>query len=286
MRLRAISAKESTRRHVLAVAGLAVTTGLAGCQDEGDGDDSGATEREEGADGSDGSGGGDDGETAPESLAPPEGTSESGIDDTAALVDATRQALTENGYDLEQELVNTAGGEETLSVTQQRRSSLASERRLFVFDASTETNRIYIEGRTQYVRGTSNGETIVESRELERDFAGTHPPEMLNDGESLGGILRIGTYVPTETVQRNGRRLLRFELDSADESGISGRVTEATGSVFVDTESVVHEANMSLEIEDNDGQIVTVAQSFVVHQLGEISVERPDWVDETDWSEG
>lgn len=271
---------ERTRRHVLAAVALAVTTGLAGCQggdDDGEGDDSMAAD---GADGSDDSGGG----PTPAPLDPPDGTSESGIDDVASLIDVTREALSENSYDLEQGLVNTADGEETLNVTQQRRSSLSSERRLFVFDASTETNRIYIEGRTQYVRSTSDGETTVDSREFERDFSETHPPEMLDSGESLGGILRAGTYVPTETVQRNGQRLLRFELDSADESEISGRVTEATGSVFVDAESVVYEANLSLEIED-DSQTVTVDQSFVVHQLGETSVERPDWVDETDWSE-
>jgi hypothetical protein len=261
------TARVSTRRAILATAGVAVSTTLAGCQGDGsDGNDSAAEDTED-----------DGGEPAP--LDPPTGTSEDGIDDTAALVDATREALTENGYALEQELVNTADGEQTLGVTQRRRSNLEAERRLLVFDAASETNRLYIENGTQHVQATANGETTTRSNEFQDDFAETHPPEMLDGGESLGGILRTGTYVPSETVRRNGRRLLRFDLDAPDESSVSGTVTDASGTVFVDGESVVHDASRHLEIEDEDGRTVTVDQSFLITQLGDVTVERPEWVE-------
>jgi hypothetical protein len=275
-----LTGRENTRRQVLATVGLAVTAGFAGCQ---------GTDGSDGGDGSDGDDGSDDdepsnaendgGDGEPEPLDPPAGTSEEGIEDTTALVDATREALTENGYALEQELINTADGEQTLTVTQRRRSSLESERRLFVFDASSETNHIYIADGTQYVRSTAEEETTTRSREYQRDFAETHPPEMLDGGESLGGILRTGSFAPAETVTREGRRLLRFDLDSADESNVSGTVTEATGTVFVDADGVVHDASRYLEIE-GDEQTVTIEQSFVITQLGEVTVARPDWVDE------
>lgn len=276
-----VSGEKTTRRRMLATAGFAVTTWFAGCQET---DSEGADE----SDSTDGNGD-SDGEQAsnpenesggePAPLDPPTGTSETGIEDVTALVDATRDALTEADYALEQELVNTADGEQTVNVTQQRRSSLEAKRRLLVFDASAETNYIYVEDGTRYIRSTADGETTTRSDEFQNDFAETHPPEMLDGGESLGGILRTGTYVSAETVRRDGRRLLRFDLDSVDSSTVSGTVTESTGTVFVDADSVVHDASRSLEIEE-ENQTVTIEQSFGIAQLGEVSVERPDWVAE------
>ncbi|AGB33110.1 hypothetical protein C488_16117 [Natrinema pellirubrum DSM 15624] len=247
-----------TRRRFLTATSVAFAAGLAGCQDTTDAGDP------------------DTNDGASSSLEPPTGTSEDGIDDPTALVDATQEALSANDYALEQELVNAVDGEESLAVTQRRRSSLEDERRLFVFDAQSETNRRYIEGDTVYSRWTSDGETTVGSSEARRAFAETHPPELLGGSESLGGIVETGTYTPGETARRNDRRVLRFDLESADESAVSGTVTEATGTVFVDADSVVHDASRSLTVEE-DGVTTTVEQSFVVHELGAVDVQRPDW---------
>ncbi|WP_455449905.1 DUF7537 family lipoprotein [Natrinema thermotolerans] len=246
-----------TRRRFLAATSVAFAVGLAGCQDT---TDAGDPDTNDGA----------------SSLEPPSGTSEDGIDDPTALVDATREALSANDYDLEQELVNTVDGEETLRVTQRRRSSLEDERRRFVFDALSETNQVYVEGDTVYSRISSDGETTFGSGDARRNFAESHPPELLGGNESLGGILETGTYAPVETVSRNGRRLLRFDLESADESAVSGTVTEATGTVFVDADSVVYDASRDLTIEGS-GETTTIEQSFVIHELGAVAVERPDW---------
>ncbi|MFC7074791.1 hypothetical protein ACFQJ7_16005 [Halovenus rubra] len=264
----------ATRRTFLTTVGVAALSALAGCQGSKDTEETGNEDTDENELG----GVASDENDTPEPLDPPEGTSEDGIEDTEKLVDATRTALTKNSYAIEQELVNTTDGEQTLHVTQRRTSNLDSNKRLLVFDAATETNRLYIENGTQFIRSTSDDETTTQSRSFQEDFRATHPPEMLGGGESLGGILRTGAFASPETVSKSGLLLLQFELDSVDESEISGTVTEETATIFVDTNSVVHKATRSLEIEE-DAQTVTLDQSFVIHQLGDVSVERPDWAD-------
>ena len=203
----------------------------------------------------------------------PAGVTQSGIENASALIAATDQRLATTDYTLTQTLEQQAG-EESLSVTQRTRSSLTDERRLFVFDATSETNRLFVADGTQYLDAVSDGETTSRSGPLERSFESLHEPEMLGGGESLGGILRNGNYTAAGTVERDGRRLVRFELTEADRSRISGSVTDASGEVLVGDDGVVYDAALRIELESG-----YLNQTFRIEQLGDVTVERPDWVD-------
>lgn len=260
----------TTRRRVLRASATGVAIGVAGCSTDLDGgpdDDPDSGESDEPG----------DGEAANvESLDPPEGTSADGIDDPDLLVEATGGTFSETDYDLEQRLSVTVGGQQRTDVTQRKRSSLGDERQLLVFESAAETNHLYREGGTVYARTTSDGGTEYGTQEARRDFEEAHPPELLGGTESLGGILETGDFEPAATVRRNGRRTLRFELAEADAEAFAGSVTAASATVLVDADSVVHEASRDVELE-SDGETTTIEQSFVVHELGDVTVERPDW---------
>jgi len=208
----------------------------------------------------------------------PPGTASTGIENASALVAATDRRLSTSDHAIVQSIEQRGGGE-PLVVTQRTRSSLTDERRLFVFDATSETNHVFVADGTQYIDSVSDGETTTGSRPLDRPFAELHGPEMLGGSESLGGILRNGNYTAAGTVERDGRSLARFELVEADRSRISGTVTDASGEVLVGSDGVVYDAALRIELENG-----LVNQTFRIEQLGDVTVDRPDWVDEIDGS--
>lgn len=281
--------RTTRRRYVLAVGTLGATA-LAGCSGD-DGDDAGDGSTPGGDGGTSATPaagtatpGGTSSETTAGSdatttaaLDPPPGTGEDGVEDRAVLVDATETALAENDYDLTQRQASTGSG--GTDVTQHRRSSLDDERQLFVFDASAETNRVYYEDGVRYGRFTSDGETNYGSDETRESFAELHAPSMLGGPESLGGFFEFGSYTATETVTRSNRRLVRFALESASFGNDSYEVTDAEGELFVAAESVVFGAALSLTAEGDD-ETVTLEKGFGIEQLGDVTVERPDWFDE------
>lgn len=275
--------ERTTRRRYLLTVGTAGAVALAGCSSGGDGnggDGDGATPEDGPTAGTE-----TDGTATPTTagtttrsaaLDPPPGTGEDGIEDRAALIGATESALTETDHDLRQRQASSGSG--GIDVTQRKRSSLDDERQLFVFDASAETNRLYTEGGTRYSKTTSDGETTYGSGETRQEFAELHAPEMLGGPESLGGFFEFGSYVLDGTVTENGRRLVRFDLESASLGNDSSEVTASTGELFVSAESVVFAAALSLTAE-GDGETFTLEKGFAVEQLGDVTVDRPDWFD-------
>jgi hypothetical protein len=206
----------------------------------------------------------------------PTGTASTGIENASALVAATDQRLSTSDYALTQTLEQRGGGE-PLVVTQRTRSSLDDERRLFVFDANTETNRRFVADGTAYLDAVFDGERTTRSTPRQESFETVHRPEMLGGSESLGGILRNGNYTAAGTVERDGRTLARFELVEANGSRISGTVTDASGEVLVGSDGVVYDAALRIELENG-----LVNQTFRIEQLDDVTVDRPDWVDEID----
>lgn len=274
----------TTRRRYLLTVGTVGAVAIAGCSSGGDGngDGDGATPDDgtTAGTGTDapGTAGGTTAEATTRSAAldPPAGTGEGGIEDRAALIGATETALTETDHDLRQRQASSGSG--GIDVTQRKRSSLDDERQLFVFDASTETNRVYTEGGTRYSKTTSDGETSYDSGEARQEFAELHAPELLDGRESLGGFFQFGSYALGETVTRNGRRLVRFDLESASLGNDSYDVTESEGELFVSEDSVVFGAALSLTAE-SDEETFTLEKGFAIERLGDVTVERPEWFD-------
>lgn len=255
-----VNERSRTRRHYLVAMGAVGTAALAGCQERTDADETGNGE-------------GTDGSTSGGNSA---GLSDDGIEDASALISATRNTLTKQGYELTEELSST--GIETTDRSQRTRSSRTDERLVFVLETASATNRVYIDGGTRYGRTTENGETTSSTRELSGSFEATHAPDHLSRQRSLGGVLEAGTYVSAGTTTRNGRELRQFDLESVTIRESGAEISTASGTVLATDDGVVFEATLSLE-GSVDGTAMTREQSVAVTELGEVTVERPAWVD-------
>jgi hypothetical protein len=250
---------------VVTVASLLVLAGCSGSSGGGTASPAGATETT------------DPGAAA---IGQPVGTSEAGIENASALVAATGQRLTETDYAVTFVLRQGSGGQQ-LNVTQQVRSSLDDERRRYRFDSSGETNVVFVADGTRHIQATSDGETTYTSRELGQPFADVHAVDMLDGAESLGGILRSGTFERAGTVERDGRTLVRFDLTEFEGAGEGTTVVEANATVLVGEDGVVYSAARHIVLEE-DGTTTRFDQAFRIETLGDVSVERPEWVERTD----
>jgi len=262
--------RNASRRAYLATLGTLGAAALAGCT-TGDGEGSDDPRTTDGT--TPGAGTEHTTNGTPTPLEPPEGTGPNGVENTAPLIEATRTELVNNDY----EIVHTVPTGSSSPGTIRIRSSLETKRNLLVFDTSEETNRMYAANGTRYVRTTADDETSYSTTDFD-SFATLHEENdqvsMLGSGEALGGILPFGNYTPAETVRRNGRRLLRFDLESVEpESTIS--VTDSTGGLLVSPEGVVFKARTAYTTEASGTQ---TEWSFVIEKLGDVSISEPDWV--------
>ena len=245
-----------TRRRLLATTGIALAAGVAGCQ--GDGDEETTT----------------GGTETPEPLSLPDGTSESGIEDPSTLAEATETALVESDYD-----VTYRYRQSDLEIEQSAASSIDDERRLFVFDSNNETNRVFVMDGTIYIKAEQDGEPFYDIRPMEDPFETRHQRTLTGGREEgLPSILIDGNYAPAGTVRKNGRRVRRFTLESAQFAESDVEVTNADGAVLVDADSVIHDAALHLDYEV-DGETKPLDRAFTIETLGSLDIEEPDWTD-------
>lgn len=149
-------------------------------------------------------------------------------------------------------------------------------------DTETGTTERYADNRTVYVRQVTNGTVSTRARTTDFDFESitTTAPGR----HALTPILDRGTYTDAGTVVRDGRALRKFTLASPDLGPVRRSSVESytntSGYVLVSESGVVHDAHLHLEGEANGGGTFAFDYAFTITQLGNVSVERPAWVDE------
>jgi len=258
---------ELSRRSAISALGVS-TVALAGCS-TGD-------ERDEGDDGN--TTNASDGTALSEEYPP--GVTAEGLDDTQELVDATKIALVENGYDITTTLVSGAADN---AIEQRYRSSIDQSRHYFRFDGPSSTNVSYAESETTYRKSTQDGETDYASQATEQSIADLHSSAdvvaMLGSPEVLGGILDRGRFVPDAMAEYDGRDVVSFEFDGVVADQIQGTVEDPSGKLLVSPEGVVFDAALSMTVS-SDGDAQAYETTFTINALGTVDVQRPSWVEE------
>jgi hypothetical protein len=210
----------------------------------------------------------------------PPGVTEDGVQEPQQLVEATRSALLENSYDISSVLVQGSSANE---ITQRVQSSPEQQRHSLTFDAPSETNVLYAEPDTTYIKSTSEGETEYRKQPTEASIADLHDSadivELLGDGEALGGIVDGGEFVPARLDAYNGRRVVRFDFQGVDTSEMEAEVTDSTGRMVATPDGVVFDAALGLTATE-EGESREFENTVTVDGLGSVQVPRPSWVDE------
>jgi len=107
----------------------------------------------------------------------------------------------------------------------------------------------------------------------------------VNGGDVVAPLLSNATGYESSLEERNGTRVVVYETSGAENASEvfeieAENVTSFSASLVVDDAGVVHEANYDLTYTDGEEEERTVTLSFQVTDIGETSVDRPDWAAE------
>jgi hypothetical protein len=290
-------------RHSLLVVGLCCLVVLAGCggtstqptptpsptgsaaPDGGDGG-GGGSDGGDGSDGADGGGGGSDGgDGGSTAFSYPAGTSESGVADPTALLDAKVDSLADTDYALNVTQVAMLDGSRTRSVSVVR-SDLDGQRSLGEFsvtspsgettvdiyrNATTLSRRQAVDGRTSYRVRNGSG-TFEQYHERRADVA-----------RSAESLFRFANLSGAEVVERDGRTMARYTLAEVNGSAVneSTTITDATGVLLVDERGVIHRGVVDIR-GNRDGTPRRLFIELRTTATSDVTVEEPDWLSEAE----
>lgn len=117
----------------------------------------------------------------------------------------------------------------------------------------------------------------------------TFPPEQLTAAEVVQPLLLNASDYDASVERRNGQQVVVYQTtDIDDASGVLGvqdpdNVSNFEATLVVDSEGLIHSVNYEVDYVF-DGEERSVTFEFELSNLGETSVERPDWADQADES--
>ncbi|WP_323192726.1 hypothetical protein [Halostella sp. PRR32] len=258
---------------ILAVVVLVSTAGCAGVlgSDDDDGDDE-TTQKTVGLD----------------DVTYPDGAAEDGFDNATAVADTHRSALSNASYALELSQESAEGNQSqqydyTVRSNNESKRMVGSTTSVQEMEGSNdpfEIRSVLYENDTHQHRNVTRngGSPQVSVRESRTPFAASH--ESQTNANLVQNLIAAGNYSATEAVQRNGTTLVRYELNEFNgTAGSDLNVSNAEGYILVSEAGVVYEAQVSIE-GTSGGTELSSAIEFEVTQVGDVTVERPSWVDD------
>lgn len=188
----------------------------------------------------------------------PPGVANGTLANESTLLDAHVASLRESGYRLE----TTTGDVETTTAAESNFSSF----RLIPGEGNSDP-AIWANESTTLARLTRDGET--EYQRPPRFWAG---PRQLTGADALRGLLAGGTYSRTGTTACGERDCVVLEASN------HSRYDSFDAEAHVDDDGVVHRLDATFTREGEDGT-VEVEHRHRVTEVGNVTVERPPWVE-------
>lgn len=211
-------------------------------------------------------------------LSLPDGATDERIKNGSALAAAHAKQLSSMGHAVELIVSNATSGESATTTYAVRRDAETGElSQRIVRNSSGEERRQLTytnESGTYVMEGTARTSSDVRASET--------GDEMADDdiATALETFLQTGDWTNPSVVRHDARTFVEYHLDAiaADSSLVrSETVTNASGSVLVDEQGVVHRLALNVT-QERDGTTSQVRYEYRVAQVGDVSVEKPDWV--------
>ena len=207
----------------------------------------------------------------------PAGATEGGFDNVSAVAAGHADALAESAYAVSLSQQSTEGNRSS-ELRYDVRSNPDSQRVAGTLATSNYRNQWYGNATHQHANVTTDGSSNLQVRERSTDFSENHRQETLSP--TVRSVLASGNYTATAVVERNGETAVRYELEAYNASENPDFETEsATGTVVVGESGVVYEASLAVTGTSN-GSDVSLELTYEVTETGDVSVERPAWVDD------
>jgi hypothetical protein len=216
-----------------------------------------------------------------ESFSYPEGASPDGIEDLDTLLTEHSDALSGSSF--------TLNGSTTLSASTDAESDSAPINYIVEYDAADNealttltggergTLTAYSDGSTKYFRIENESGTEYGTADPGDRIADTGPGNVTGEGV-LRAILERGTFEATGVLTRDGTELVRYnltELTTDQDIDVGERTFE--GSLLIDSDGVIHEADISVSVESESGFTFADESHVEFTDIGNTTVEEPSW---------
>lgn len=276
---------EAMRKRLLATVLVTALVALAGCAGGplgGAGTDSGGPTASDGE--------ALESETATvRSFAYPAGATPSGIENVTTLLDAHEAALSGSSVTLSGTTGFSAGGSQnsaTAGIEYTIEHEAASNETLTrVVGGSGDTFTSYLTAGTAAYRvdGSDGVEYASAEAAVDAPYAETAPRNFTGRG-LLRTILGSGEYNATDVVTRDGTELVRYDLETVASTPAGklniGRDTQVEGTLFVDSDGIVHEASLTATSGSDRGFSFGYEARATFSEIGSTTVEEPAWLDD------
>jgi hypothetical protein len=231
-----------------------------------------------------------DGESEPEPVAP--GLSETGIEDSDALTDAHGDFLENTSFTV---ITTETVAHENGTVLEERRSRTAVESGFSAYEAERYASTgnesrpdvaLYFDGETGWSARQTDDGRVVESFSAESPLSEYVTRSTQTD--SLRPVLDSFTTTVSGGTELNGKTLYYVQsTDFHNRYGYLGprqhvsKLQYAEFSGSVDSEGFVHEYRLIQRGPGNEiGETLTVERRVRYTDVGETTVERPEWAEE------
>jgi hypothetical protein len=220
-------------------------------------------------------------EAAIQSFSYPDGATPDGITDLDTLLEAHSSALSGDSFIMNGSLVFaiSSGGESDSTPVSYTIAYDAADSEVLatVGGLTAGTLSSYSDGSTKYYRIQSESDTeygVADPDEVVVDGA----PEHATGEGLLRTLLQRGNFTATGVVTRDGTELVRYNLTTV-QADVDFDVGERSydGYLLVDSDGIIHEADVSMEAEGNGGFALTYDSHVEFTDIGSTSVEEPSW---------
>lgn len=193
-------------------------------------------------------------------------------------VQAQGNYTSEYGY-----VVNTNDGETDVDVQYRVdfEAEQATQQAVIESPDVNATVDTYYEDDTRYTRAEYEGERGDVGVENE-----TFPPEQLTASEAVQPLLLNASEYDATVERQDGEQVVVYETTDIDNAaGVLGvenpdSVSNFEATFVVDSEGLIHSASLQLDFVV-DGNERSTTMEFELTDIGETTVERPDWADES-----
>lgn len=217
----------------------------------------------------------------------PAGYAGSGVEDVDAAVDGHRSALADaDGFQLVYSAAVEGGGPSSLLTYDQRVQPDEERALLRVNVTSGEASGFYAQyyaDDTMYVQSRRPNQQETSYSNVSQEF---QVEQFIGAEAFVRPILENVTFESSQVVTRDGRRVIEFDDARLGEDGSlptgrlqSGNVSEFSATMAVDPDGYVRAIEYRATVLQ-DGSERQLSVTFRVTDVGETTVERPEWVDE------
>jgi hypothetical protein len=208
----------------------------------------------------------------------PPGANNETVENGSALASATTDVLSSSGYVVELGVSQSTAqqsGNSTYVVRRDAETGELSQRSVYQSGAESTRQFAYVNDSGTYQKhGTEDPSYDVYSDQTSEDRATN---EIVRATETL---VPMGNWTDPGVVAKDGETFVEYDLAGiAPDAEIvqSETVTDASGTLLVDQQGVVRRVAVNVT-QEADGSTAEAQFDYRVRELGDVAVEKPDWV--------